>query len=558
MKVLGIHAAHDSSAALIEDGKVIADVAEERFTRQKHYSGPPLKSIEYCLGLTDSQSIDAIAFSTHIAERGKEWPADIFHGFSGRPTDRVRRLPIYFPSFKLRNTTELHFVPHHESHAAAAYFTSGLDAAERAVVVTMDGMGDDGITSAIWRAESGKLECLYSAGPTASIGWFYSNVTEALGWWHGDAEGKTMGLAPYGDADRARGALDGFYPRFENGRLVEPHDFGRPSSFSVGGSPHFHFGEVEAMRDLLHKHEREDLAAEAQQILEREVQAFALPWLQAERTDRLLCSGGVFLNVKLNQRIWETGAARIQYPFPNAGDAGLAVGAALAVYHRTNPGSPIHKLRHLHAGPEYSDEQIEVILRRSKLPYRRVDDVAHSAAALLAKGQIVGWFQGRMESGPRALGGRSILMSASSAENKDLINAQVKFRESFRPFCPSLLAERRDEYLGNGRDEDFMITSFNVAPGKQTKIPAVVHVDGTLRPQTVHHDVSPLFHRLIKHFGDLTGEYVVLNTSLNVMGEPIVASPMDALRCFYSCGLDALCIGSFLLEKRRAAVRPGN
>jgi len=553
MKVLGIHAGHDSSAALIEDGKVIADVAEERFTRQKHYAGAPLKAIEYCLQLANSQSIDAIAFSTHAAERSRGWPADVFDGFSGRPVDWVRKLPIYFPSYKLRSTAELHFVPHHESHAAAAYFTSGLEPGERAVVVTMDGTGDDGVSSAIWRAENGKLECLYSAGQESSIGWFYSNVTELLGWWHGDAEGKTMGLAPYGDPHRARGVFEGFYPRFENGRLVQPHEFGKASGFTVGGSLHYHFADVEAMRGLLRSYERADLAAHAQEILEREVQAFALPWLRAERTDRLLCSGGVFLNVKLNQRIWESGAARIHYPFPNAGDAGLAVGAALAVYHKENPGSAIHRLRHLHAGPEYADGEIEALLKRSKLPYRRVDDPPRVAAGLLAEGRIVGWFQGRMESGPRALGGRSILMSAHSAGNKDLINAQVKFREPFRPFCPSLLAEYRDEYLENARDEDFMITSFNVVPGKRDRIPAVVHVDGTLRPQTVHRDVSPLYHRLIERFGELTGEYVVLNTSLNVMGEPIVASPVDAIRCFYSCGLDALCLGSFLLEKGQPA-----
>jgi carbamoyltransferase len=556
MKVLGIHHGHDANAALIENGRVIAEVAEERFTRQKHSAGAPLRSIEYCLGLTDSQTIDAVAFSTHNPERGKSWPVDVFDGYAGRPTGSVRKLPSYFPNFRLKNSTEFHFVPHHESHAAAAYFTSGLALDERAVVVTMDGTGDDGRSSTVWRAESGKLECLYSAGPESSIGWFYSNVTEALGWWHGDGEGKTMGLAPYGHPDKVRGAFEGLYPRFDDGRLVEPHNFGPPLGFSLGGTAHYHFGEVDAMRRLLREYDSADLAAHAQQILEREVLAFALPWLRMERTDRLLCSGGVFLNVKLNQRIWESGAARIHYPFPNAGDAGLSVGAALAVYHRSNPGSVIHGLRHLYWGPEYSDQQIEAVLTQSKLTYRRVDDAALVAARLLAEDRIVGWFQGRMESGPRALGARSILMSANNAQNKDRINAQVKFREAFRPFCPSLLAERRDEYLQRARDENFMITSFDVTPDKRASIPAVVHVDGTLRPQTVHRDVNPLFHRLIQNFGELTGEYIVLNTSLNVMGEPIVASPADAVRCFYSCGLDALCIGNYVLEKDPPSRQP--
>jgi carbamoyltransferase len=455
---------------------------------------------------------------------------------------------VYFETFKLRPTTEFHNVAHHESHAAAAYFTSGLALDERAVVVTMDGAGD-GISSAIWRGENGKLELLYSAGWESSIGWFYSNVTEALGWWHGDAEGKTMGLAPYGRSSRAEGAFEGLYPRFCNGALAEGHKYGPRSVVPLSGSMHVHFRDADVIHALLQKYERPDLAAHAQEILEREVQEFALPWLRTEKTSSLLCSGGVFLNVKLNQRIWETGAAGFHYPFPNAGDAGLALGAALAVYHKANPGAEIYRLPHLYSGPAYSNDEIEAILKQRKLSYGRVDDPAAVAAGLLAEGKIVGWFQGRMESGPRALGNRSILMSANDAENKDIINTRVKFRESFRPFCPSLLAERRDDYLERARDEDFMITSFDVTAAKRNAIPAVVHVDGTLRPQTVHRHVNPVFHRLIEEFGRLTGEHVVLNTSMNLMGEPIVAHPKDAIRCFYDCGLDALFLGDFLLEK---------
>jgi carbamoyltransferase len=235
--------------------------------------------------------------------------------------------------------------------------------------------------------------------------------------------------------------------------------------------------------------------------------------------------------------------------FPNPGDAGLAAGAALFAWHRMNPGAPVGGLDSLCTGPEYGEEEIEATLKARNLAYRRVEDPASFAAERLAQDRIVAWFQGRMESGPRALGNRSILMSANHRENKDILNAKVKFREAFRPFCPSLLWERKEEYLENPRDEFFMITSFTCREGKRERVPAVVHADATLRPQTVKREHNPAYWDLIRRFGELTGEPLVLNTSFNIMGEPIVNHPREAIRCFYDNGLDHLVMGPFVLSK---------
>ena len=227
----------------------------------------------------------------------------------------------------------------------------------------------------------------------------------------------------------------------------------------------------------------------------------------------------------------------------------MAVGAALYAYYQANSGAPVHPIEDLYWGPEYSDAEIEAALKLRNLSYRQIENAESYAAQQLARGKIVAWFQGRMESGPRALGNRSILMSANPAENKDIINGRVKFREAFRPFCPSLLWENRSDYLQKPRDEFFMITSFTCPDAKRDKVPAVVHADHTLRPQTVKKEFNPRFWNLLNEFGKLSGEPLLLNTSFNIMGEPIVTHPREAIRCFYDNGLDCLVLGNFLLEK---------
>jgi carbamoyltransferase len=562
MNVLGVHIGHDSSAALVRDGRIVADVAEERFVRIKHYSGLPINSIDYCLksqNLT-MNDIDAIAIpaagvapdlnflfdlkGTRAEKPGRRTQGMSFvRGILGRAEAKP---PLYIRNFPASPRTEVVHVEHHLAHAASAYYTSG--SREKQLILTIDGAGD-GVSAGIWRGENGTITRLDAFPTSASIGWFYSNVTEALGWWHGDGEGKTMGLAPYGDHTSCEGVLDRFYPKFQNGAVSEHHDFGRVGYWNENGAIQYHFDEASAIKEMVKRYGRANIAAEAQRVLEEQVKNVVYPWLDKERTRNLSASGGVMLNVKLNQRLWESGRVDKHHTYPNPGDSGIAVGAALYVNFQANPSAQIHSIEDLYWGPEYSSVEIEDALKLRQLDYERVENAEEFAAQQLASNKIVGWFQGRMESGPRALGARSILMSANRAENKDIINARVKFREAFRPFCPSLLWENREDYLMNARDEFFMITSFTCKPEKRDRVPAVVHADHTLRPQTVKQEMNPRFWKVIKEFEKLTGEPLLLNTSFNVMGEPIVNHPREAIRCFYDNGLDVLILGDFVLTK---------
>lgn len=562
MKVLGIHIGHDSSASLVIDGKIIADAAEERFTRIKHYSGLPINAIDYCLKI-GNVSIDDIDF---IAVPSKDPCPELnflldLHGEKierkrgpGRILEFARRImksaiakpPLYIKKFPIKDSTDIIHVEHHLAHAASAYYTSGSQ--EKQLIITMDGAGD-GVSVGIWRGENGKITPLKKFPPSASLGWFYSNVTEALGWWHGDGEGKTMGLAPYGDYSKVKGLLDPYYPKFSNGELIELHEWGIPYFWNEGGAYQWHFDESYEIKTLIDKYGREHIAAEAQRILEEQAMNIIFPWLGKMHTQNLCCAGGVFLNVKLNQRIWNSKKVKNHHIFPNAGDGGLALGAALYVYYKLSNKNEIDKIDNVYWGPKFNDDEIELGLRNRNLKYKYCENISERCAELLAEGKIIGWFQGRMESGPRALGNRSILMSPEKAENKNIINARVKFREAFRPFCPSIIEEVREEYLKDSRYEPFMITSFDANESNRHRIPAVLHVDGTVRPQTLRREVNPKYWNLIKKFGDITGIPVILNTSFNIKGEPIICSPIDAIRCFYGTGLDYLAIGNFLLSK---------
>jgi carbamoyltransferase len=561
-KILGVHVGHDSGAAVVVDGEVVADMSEERVTRIKHYSGLPVASVRFCLDQAgiSIEDVDIVAVPSATQVPDLNYLFDLSGNRAqrrsrlGRAEDLVRartrrgqrKPPRSFEPVPLPDSTEIIHVEHHLAHAASAYYTSGSD--DRQLIVTMDGTGD-GVSVALWRGEAGMITPLEKHPTTASLGWFYSNVTEALGWQHGDGEGKTMGLAPYGDADRASGVLERFYPKFAGGDLVEPHDFGPLYTWNEIGAEEWHLDEADEIAALVREYGQEHVAAEAQRVLEEQASELIFPWLDREQTRDLSCAGGVFLNVKLNQRIWDSGKVGRHHIFPNPGDSGLAVGAALFAHHQANPGSPMLPLRDLYWGPEYSNEEIKSLLAARNLPIVFEDDVSGLAARALHDGKIVAWFEGRMESGPRALGARSILMSPLRAENKDVINQRVKFREGFRPFCPSMLAEKAEDYLVNPRSERFMITSFSVTPAKREAIPAVVHVDDTVRPQTVERAANESYHEVIKRFGELSGESVVLNTSLNVKGEPIICHPREAIRAFFDTGLDCLVLGNYVLSK---------
>lgn len=319
MYILGVHIGHDSSVALIKDGKILADVAEERFTRLKHYCGLPINAIDYCLksqGISIGE-IDVIA----VPSRNPLSELNFLFNLGGTKKEKVpkkqaviqlaRRMmkkvsmkpPLYIKDFPIANKTEIFHVEHHLAHAASAYYTSGIK--EKQLIVTMDGAGDD-FSICLWQGENGIITPLKKFPISASLGWFYSNVTEAPGWWHGDGEGKTMGLAPYGNFTKVRGVLDKFYPKFDAGDMIEHHDFGIPYFWNQNGALQWHFEDAGEIKKLIEKYGRENIAAEAQRILEEQTGNIIFPWLERLKTKYLCCAGGVFLNVKLNQRIWES------------------------------------------------------------------------------------------------------------------------------------------------------------------------------------------------------------------------------------------------------------
>lgn len=563
MIVLGVHMGHDSSAAIIKDGEILADVQEERFNRVKHSGDEPIEAIQYCLqtaGLSCINDVDYVSFSWLDTPRKlkillglEDQKVAGVKGFLRKQVKKMTEdyelmLPIYFPNLKLKDPAKFINNEHHLMHAASAHYTR--DNAEKCLVFTCDGSGDN-VSLAVWEAEGNNIKPLEKMdGYTAGIGWAYSIVTEGLGWIHGDGEGKTMGLAPYGDPKVCTGVLDKYFPAFEGAELVRKSQLSNSGYWHQRGSNQFHFDEAWEVKDLVKEYGREHVAAEAQRKIEECLIQYIKGWCRKTGINRVAAAGGVFLNVKLNQRLWEQKEDCFieQHIYPNPADCGLAVGAALNQYYKFHPFNG-NKIEHLYYGPSYSNQSIKELLDIRKIKYTFLETPAEEAAKLLSQNKIIAWYQGRMESGPRALGNRSIVMSPLHPKNKDTINAYVKFREGFRPFCPSLLYEKADDYLQDYKEELFMITSYSVKEEKREKVPAVVHADGTLRPQMVRKDLNEKYWNLINEFGKITGEYIVLNTSFNVMGEPIINHPKEAIKCFFDSGIDALFLGNYMILK---------
>ncbi len=561
MNVLGIHYGHDSSASLVINGEIIASAQEERFTRVKHDSSFPLNAIKYCLDVANikSEELDILAIPR---ENGHPKIHHYFHlneiqikeCFNESISKKILRknilndntsLPCFVEKFRLNSSCKITKVNHHLSHAASAYYTSGRT--DKTLIFVIDGLGD-GKSVSIYSGEGFEIKKLTSFGSEGSLGWFYSNVTEALGWPHGDGEGTTMGLAPYG-SDKNKSLFDKYYPKYADGELVEPHDFGNVGIYVKNDYIQYHLDEASEIKSIINDIGRENSAACAQTILEEQVQGIVYSWIKKTKITDIACAGGVFLNVKLNQKLWYSGNLNSQYIYPDPGDSGLSLGAALYAYVNDTKEPYLSKLSHLYLGPEFSNEYIEEMLKLRKLKYKKLNDTVKVAAEKLADNKIIGWFQGRMEAGPRSLGNRAILMSANHSNNKDIINAEVKFRQGFRPFCPSVLSDAFDDYFVNARDEQFMFTSFQFKHDKIDRVPAVVHKDGTGRPQKVTKENNDKYYNLIKEFSALTGEHLLLNTSFNIKGEPMICHPKEAIRCFFDNGLDVLFLGDYMIEK---------
>jgi carbamoyltransferase len=547
---------HDSSACLARDGEVLFAVAEERLSRVKHDARFPALAIQACLDFAKlrADQVDHVGFgwsSPRFAflhdlfcyARGSQRASylnllnssrhflSMWHQRGGQ-----NRFAYHFG----RVRAPMRFVHHHLAHAISAYAFSGLD---DAAVVIFDGRGAWEATS-IWHGRDGRLEHVLTLPWPNSLGMFYAEFTQYLGFEKYSDEWKVMGLAPYGNAGVD---LREFIVPDDNPYRVNPRRLMGPNRNPSA--------EIEARLGPRRTPESEieprykDVAFAVQDACEQAM--FAVVKMAMHRTgSRNVClAGGVALNSKANGKLASSGLVDHIFVQPAAGDDGVCLGAALAPYLDGGGKLPVSKMRHAYLGPAVGDEEIEKALSTYKLRYRRTEDPAKDAAALLAAGKILGWFQGRMEFGPRALGARSILADPRDPEMAVKVNNAVKFREWWRPFAPSLLGEKASEYLESACDSPFMILTAQVRPEKRGVIPAVTHVDGSARPQTVFEDVSPLYWRLIHEFEARTGVPVVLNTSFNLRGEPIVSSPTDAIRTFFSSGLDALVIGSFVVEK---------
>lgn len=565
--ILGLNCyKHDAAAAVVVDGAIVAAAEEERFVRRKHTGEFPAEAARYCLAAAGARAVDVdyVAFymdpAKLLARLGTVGLRQLLRSRDGQSFAQVapvilknyflmKEVPKRLQALELAGErATVHYVPHHLAHAAAAFFPSPF---ERAAIMSLDGAGE--WTSGLLAVGAGnRVEVIREHFLPASLGQFYLALTRYLGFPHHGDEYKVMGLASYGE--------DAF--REEFARILGPDVGGRYRFdasyfypyYDAAGALHSRrfeevFGPPRSAREPLAKRHR-DIAASGQEALNRVALALA-EFLREETGARFLClAGGVALNCVMNQRLMQSGLFEGLFVQPAAHDAGSALGAALYVYHQLLGKPRTTCLTHVYLGPEYDDRAVEDLLQSYGLPYSRPADIAATAADAVAAGAVVGWFQGRMEFGPRALGNRSILADARRPEVKDRVNATIKRREPFRPFAPAVRAERVGDYFSPARESPFMTVTFDATPLAKEEIPAVVHVDGTSRIQTVRRDENPLFYRFLKAYERLTGVGAVLNTSFNVAGEPIVCTPDDALRSFYTTALDALALGPFWLVKK--------
>ena len=568
MLIVGIHNTGIlSSAAIVADGVLRFGCAEERFSRQKYDKQFPHRSIDAGLAHIGATHDDVDAFvvawnpALNIGERYRasfsEWPAYPGARFYSNPNHLLPRLT---PSNFVATDQVFHrdrgksariiYVNHHLAHAAGSYFASDFS---EAAIFTCDGYGEQA-TTAWFRAKGGKIELLREVRFPHSIGQFYSTITQFLGFRPNLDEWKVMGAAAYGDPRAYYNTLNTLIRQDDTAgfeldlRYFRHFDFDARYAYTdalceILGPPRG--------RDQPIEQRHFDLAAALQKITEQYLFS-AVRWLKTQvDTPNLCLSGGVIMNSVFNGRVAAEGPfTNVHVPFA-ADDSGNSIGAALWAADRD--GDPIDQLAaaNPYLGRSFDEAAIAAQIAAIKLKAHRPPDITAATAELLAQGKIVGWFQGRMEFGQRALGARSILADPRDATMKERINSAIKFREGFRPFAPAILAEEAQAWFVMPRPipVPYMEKVLTVRAEKRGIIPAVVHADGSGRLQTVTKTLHPLFYELISAFNRLTGIPVVLNTSFNINDEPIVESPADALRTFYSSGLDALAIGPFLISK---------
>ena len=591
MDVLGISCYfHDAAAALLRDGQILAAAEEERFTRKKHDYEFPQHAIDFCLraGGIETRSIDYVAFFEKPFVKFERLLLSSMQTFP-RSHRVFREAMISWLGDKLWikhliqkrlgvPASKILFSEHHLSHAASTFFCSPF---EEAAILTVDGVGE-WATASLGVGKGTDLKLLKEIRFPHSLGLLYSAFTAFLGFEVNDGEYKVMGMAPFGEpryTDKVykliRLSSDGsfeldmdyfsfhysadrtFGAKFED--LFGPSRDPNSLFFTdVSGYPSY-FGEKPANYKELEKQNRyyADVAASIQSVTEEVLLKMAHCAFIETGAKNLCMAGGVALNSVANGRILRETPFEHIYIQPAAGDGGGAMGAALYAHHMVLGQPRSFVLEHAYWGEEHSPENIESFLQEKGIRYQRLekeDKLIEQVIDRLQKGQVVGWSQGRFEWGPRALGNRSILADPRRADMKDIVNVKIKFREPFRPFAPSVLAERADEYFQlldppRHYPARFMLYVVDVKDAKRDLIPAVTHVDGTARLQTVRKEVNPRYYQLIETFGQATGIPIILNTSFNLKGEPIVNTPHEAFHTFSQSGMDVLVLGDYVIEK---------
>ena len=594
MKVLGISAFyHDSAAALIRDGEIVAAAQEERFTRRKHDSGFPSHAVDYCLhegGIT-LDDVDYVAFYDkpllkfeRLLETYLAFAPRGFKSFS-------MAIPIWLKEKLFLNTlltkqltsrgkrrdvaARMLFSEHHLSHAASAFFASPF---EEAAVLTMDGVGDWATTSLAY-GKGNTLEVWREIHFPHSLGLLYSAFTYYTGFKVNSGEYKVMGLAPYGQPRFAPLIFEHLIDLKPDGTFrlnLDFFDYCTGLTMTNGRFDEVFGGPPRKPEQPLTQREM-DLAASIQVVTEEVVLRLSRSIARSTGLKKLCLAGGVALNCVANGKVLRDGQFEDIWIQPAAGDAGGALGAALVAYHlyKGQPRKPLGNgadlMKGAYLGPSFAQQECEQRLSAAGAHFSVLDDEAtiSACAQTLADGKALGWFQGRMEFGPRALGGRSVLGDARSPTMQSVLNLKVKYRESFRPFAPSVLRERVAQWFELDHDSPYMLLVADVAERWRRKmtaqeqalfgieklnvprseIPAVTHIDYSARIQTVHADTNPRYHALISRFEKITGCPVVVNTSFNVRGEPIVCTPEDAFRCFMGTEIEALAVGNCFLRK---------
>lgn len=562
MLILGInYPSHDTAVALIEDGNVIFSLEEERLSREKHSRDFPILALEACLKYANIEinDIDVITLPMDIDKVVSS--GVLKYSLSNYPlTEKLipSHMGVVSNFLNLENeirerlsyNNKVEFISHSLSHMASSYFLSGFDSS---ALYCIDGVGEFA-SSVIGEASENKISLMEEDNINFphSIGLLYAGVTDYLGFKYMCDEGKVMGLAPYGDPSVYRDVFDNIVSFKDEGQYEFNLDYLTYYKERDTWVSEKFIAECGPRRDKNGEITQNymDVAAALQEITEKVMLHTTNYLYEVTQNDNICLAGGVALNCVANGRILRETKFKNVYVQPAANDAGTALGSALYYYYKVNPEAKRNLLDNCYLGNGYSNEYIENILKEQGVEYSTPDNLHKYVAELISQKHIISWYNGRSEFGPRALGNRSILTAPFPSEMKDILNSRVKHRENFRPFAPSVLAEHSKEYFGEEHESPYMLLAMNVSEDKRDDVPAITHADNTARVQTVTKNQNIDYYKLIDEFKNITGVPVLLDTSFNVMGEPIVETPEDAIRCFLGTNIDYLILNAkFVITK---------